>query len=137
METGQSWINPTRTDYNKKCYSGDPVTGAGWIMTGGSDRRYLQSFGPFNMNPNDTQSIIVAQVIARGSSNLNSITKLSEHYQIMFRIYMIRISRSVLAVQNISTEIPEEYSFITKLSEPIQPFHQFGIWNFGFGICIS
>ena len=61
---GDSWITPSG-DTTRKCYTGDPVTGTGWLMPGENDRKFLQSFGPFNMNPNDTQSIIVAQLIAK------------------------------------------------------------------------
>jgi hypothetical protein len=40
------------------------------------DRRFIQSFGPYTINPGDTQSIVIAQLIARGSNNLNSVTLL-------------------------------------------------------------
>ena len=130
---GESWINPVNGQPTKKAYSGDPVTGTGWVMTGGSDRRYLQSFGPFNMNPNDTQSIIVAQVIARGSSNLNSITQLrslSDHVQ---NIYNENF-QSVLAVNNISSEIPDKFELSQNYPNPFNPVTnlEFGISNLGF-----
>ncbi|MEI7484034.1 MAG: T9SS type A sorting domain-containing protein [Ignavibacteriota bacterium] len=85
---------PKRTKF---CYYGDPETQTGWTESKGSmyncngdtsgtiiptdpgnDRRFIQSTGriDFKVSPNDTQTIIVAQLIARGSSNLNSVTKL-------------------------------------------------------------
>lgn len=87
-------IPPKRTKF---CYYGDPETQYGWteqkgwmgncngdtsgtIYTNnpGGDRRFIQSSGrvDFRVFPNDTQTIIVAQMVARGSSNLNSVTKL-------------------------------------------------------------
>ncbi|MBK8982906.1 MAG: hypothetical protein IPM38_11430 [Ignavibacteria bacterium] len=39
----------------KFAYSGDPVSGTGWVMTGSVDRRFLLG-GSLNMSPNDTQS---------------------------------------------------------------------------------
>ena len=119
-KSGESWINPTNGQPTKKAYSGDPVSGSGWVMSGGNDRRYLQSFGPFNMSPNDTQSIIVAQVIARGTSNLNSISELrnlSDHVQSIYD----QNFQSVLAVQNVSNEIPSEYSLSQNYPNPFNP----------------
>jgi len=75
---GDSWINPVTNAPTTKTYSGDPVAGTGWIMAGGNDRRMLLSSGPFTMNPGDTQTIVCSQVIARGNSNLNSVTVLKQ-----------------------------------------------------------
>ncbi len=87
-------VPPKRTKF---CYPGEPETQAGWteakgkmqncngdttgtIVPGfaGGDRRFIMGTGrlDFKVLPNDTQTIIVAQLIARGSSNLNSVTKL-------------------------------------------------------------
>ncbi len=117
---GDSWINPVNGQVTKKAYSGDPVTGTGWNMTGGSDRRFLQSFGPFSMNPNDTQSIIVAQIIARGSSNLNSITQLralADHVQDIYDENF----QSVISVENISSVIPDGYRLEQNYPNPFNP----------------
>jgi len=116
---GDSWVAPNG-DTTRKCFTGDPVTGTGWLNPGENDRRFLQSFGPFNMNPNDTQSIIVAQVIARGSSNLNSITQLralADHVQDVYDENF----QSAMAVQNISTEIPSGYSLSQNYPNPFNP----------------
>ncbi len=53
------------------------------------DRRFVMGSGRVDLRifPNDTQSIIVAQLVARGSSNLNSVTRLkslSRTAQIIF-----------------------------------------------------
>ena len=117
---GESWINPVTNQPTKSAYSGDPVTGTGWNMTGGNDRRYIQSFGPFNMNPNDTQSIIIAQVIARGSSNLNSITQLRTLSDYVENIYNENF-QSVLAVSNISSEIPDQFDLKQNYPNPFNP----------------
>jgi len=116
---GDSWVAPNG-DTTRKCFTGDPVTGTGWLNPGENDRRFLQSFGPFNMNPNDTQSIIVAQVISRGSSNLNSITQLralADHVQDEYDENF----QSALAVQNISTEIPDGYRLYQNYPNPFNP----------------
>lgn len=84
---GDPIINPTTGDTTKFMYSGDPVTNTGWVQTGPNDQRFLQSTGPFTMNPGDTQIIVVGQVIARGNSNLNSIHVLRNYDDFAQLIY--------------------------------------------------
>ncbi|MBK8552910.1 MAG: T9SS type A sorting domain-containing protein [Ignavibacteria bacterium] len=117
---GSEWIDPINNQPTQKTYSGDPVTGTGWIMSDGNDRRFLQSFGPFNMNPNDTQSVIVAQLIARGSSNLNSISQLRALSDYVQTVYDDNL-QSVIAVNNISTEIPSQFILNQNYPNPFNP----------------
>ncbi|MEZ4690920.1 MAG: hypothetical protein R3A12_12345 [Ignavibacteria bacterium] len=83
---GQPYIAPGG-DTTTFSFSGDPVTNTGWVMPAQNDGRWLQSTGPFTMNPGDTQTIIVAQVIARGASNLASITSLKSTDVLAQRIF--------------------------------------------------
>ncbi len=76
--TGLPWINYTTGQVTKFAYSGNPETGTGWNEMSSGDRRLAQSFGPYTINPGDTQSIVVAQLIGRGSNNLNSVTLLKD-----------------------------------------------------------
>lgn len=72
-------MNPVtglRTRYH---YSGDPESNTGWNMVSGNDRRSLTSLGPVDLQPNDTQKIVIAQLIARGTNNQNSITLLRKN----------------------------------------------------------
>ncbi|MCX6149389.1 MAG: hypothetical protein NTX22_02560 [Ignavibacteriales bacterium] len=82
---GTPFIDPITNKVTTKILYGDPVAGTGWYegpkgWPGGSfapgDRRHLMCSGPFTMAPGDTQEIVVGLVIARGSSNLNSVTEL-------------------------------------------------------------
>ncbi|CAN5585209.1 hypothetical protein BH10BAC5_BH10BAC5_06450 [soil metagenome] len=96
---GTPWINPQTNQITKFCYPGDPETNAGWTERTGSvqncggsltgtvvavnpvgDRRLIFCSGAenFKVNVNDTQNVVVAQMVARGSSNLNSVTKLKQ-----------------------------------------------------------
>ena len=75
---GTLWINPITFQSTLFPYSGDPETNTGWVMTTGDDRRFLMGTGPANVNPGDTQRIVIAQIVARGSNNLNSVTKLKQ-----------------------------------------------------------
>ena len=95
------WYNPLTGLRTKFCYPGDPESGIGWTEFDGSvlncngdsitsnnvittnpplDVRFIMNAGAdnFSMNPGDTQTIVLAQLMARGSNNLNSVTKLKE-----------------------------------------------------------
>jgi hypothetical protein len=91
-----SQIPPRKTFY---IYSGDPESNNGWTEPKGhmnncggdttgsitvpnipGDRRLIISSGAENLTvePGDTQTIVIAQLAARGNSNLNSVTKLKQ-----------------------------------------------------------
>jgi hypothetical protein len=95
---GSNFMNPLTTSPSpvKFCYTGDPESNTGWTQYRGSvrncggdtgtvisvdplmDRRFLMNSGAenFRVNPGDTQKIVMCQLIARGTNNLNSVTKL-------------------------------------------------------------
>ncbi len=84
---GEQFVDPKTGQNTNIILAGDPVAGTGWYegpqgWPGGSsppdDRRHLMSSGPFNMAPGDTQEVVVGIVIARGNSNLNSVTELKK-----------------------------------------------------------
>lgn len=86
---GSLMINPLTNTPTKFFCSGDPVAGTGWFegpsWPGGpsaGDKRGLLSSGPFNFAPGDTQEIVIAICIARGTDRLNSITKLKNTSQV-------------------------------------------------------
>jgi len=85
---------PTPTKF---VYPGDPETNTGWTENKGSiqncnrllsgttvatnptgDRRFIFNSGRenFTFNPGDTQNIVLAQFVAQGTNNKNSVTKL-------------------------------------------------------------
>ncbi|MDQ3022732.1 MAG: hypothetical protein M3R36_19535, partial [Bacteroidota bacterium] len=84
---GTQWINPVTNQTTNFAFSGDPVTGQGWNLHDGGDRRFMQCSGPLVVNPGDTQSIVVGQLIARGGNNLKSITELKRADELAQRIF--------------------------------------------------
>ncbi|UCD64187.1 MAG: T9SS type A sorting domain-containing protein [Candidatus Zixiibacteriota bacterium] len=62
----------------KFAFSGDPVTGVGWIDAAPDDRRMMGTCGPFNMAPDDSQYVLVRLAVAQGGDRLESITRLRE-----------------------------------------------------------
>jgi len=62
-------------------FSGDPVTDLGWICTQNRDTRNLVSTGPFLLEKDKPQEIIIAYVMGRGTDYFNSITVAKENVQ--------------------------------------------------------
>ena len=107
---GSPFLDPTQTPPvpTKFCYTGDPESGNGWTELKGSvqncggtqgtvvaknpagDRRFIFASGRDNfvVNPGDTQNIVLAQFVARGTSNLNSVTKLKSLAKTAKLIYL-------------------------------------------------
>ena len=81
------WINPQTGNASFYPYSGNPESGTGWNMDNSGDRRFLISTGPLTLNPGDTQIVIIAQLIARGSNNLNSVTKLKRSAEVVQKFF--------------------------------------------------
>jgi len=76
------------------CLAGDPVAGIGWYEGEGypggedpADRRMLMSSGPFNLAAGGTQEIVIAFIVARGTSNINSITELKKKARFVQEFY--------------------------------------------------
>ena len=61
--------------------SGYPVTNVGWINKYQVDHRNLVSTGPFQLERDKSQEIIIAYVMGRGTDYLNSITIARENVQ--------------------------------------------------------
>ena len=62
-------------------FSGDPVEDVGWIARYGRDNRNLVSTGPFNLEKDKPQELIIAYVIGKGTDYFNSITVARENVQ--------------------------------------------------------
>jgi hypothetical protein len=143
------WVIPPGGSPDKKTkfiYSGDPETGQGWnegipgtvtgsvcncggpdILSGQiqtvnipCDRRFIMSSGSkyLKVNPGDTQILVAAQLIARGSNNRNSVTKLKQLSDCVQSFYD---STFLIGVNNISTEIPQQYKLYQNYPNPFNP----------------
>jgi hypothetical protein len=55
-------------------FSGDPLTQFGWINNTPEDQRLITNYGPFELKKNQPVDIVLAYVVGRGTSGLNSIT---------------------------------------------------------------
>jgi hypothetical protein len=62
-------------------FSGDPVTDIGWISTQQRDHRNMVNTGPFQLEKDKPQEIIIAYVLGRGTDPISSITVARENVQ--------------------------------------------------------
>ncbi len=131
------WMNPVFNPPapTKFIYSGEPEFASGWTEYKGcvfncggpngqilavappGDRRYILNAGApdFKVFPGDTQTVVIGQMIARGSSNLNSVTKLKQLSDIVVNFYQ------TVDVKQISTQVPESYYLLQNYPNPFNP----------------
>jgi len=132
-------VSVTPRKKTKFVYAGDPETNTGWTEYKGSmqncngdstgvvltvnpsgDRRYILSSGAVNhiVHPNDTVTIVASQLIARGTSNVNSVTKLKLLANTAWLVYNGGFNVGVLPI---SSEVPASYSLSQNYPNPFNP----------------
>ncbi|RPI13606.1 MAG: T9SS C-terminal target domain-containing protein [Ignavibacteriae bacterium] len=137
---GTPWVIPPGGNSSlitKYVYSGQPW-GAGWDESDGrigncgnsltgpfftgvpGDRRMIMNYGAENknLNPGDTQKILIAQMIARGSSNLNSITMLMSLSDV---VKAMCENGGIFGVKEISSQVPSGYKLYQNYPNPFNP----------------
>ncbi|MCF8241300.1 MAG: T9SS type A sorting domain-containing protein [Melioribacteraceae bacterium] len=121
---GEPFINPNTNSETVFPLSGDPEGMRGWydgmgtwgdFGTGG--REYALSSGPFNLAPGDTQEVVYAIFMARGSNNLNSVTELKNKGEYIRQYY-----QDILAnTQEDNELIINEYKLYQSYPNPFNP----------------
>jgi len=105
-------------------FTGDPETDQGWMDSNEADRRFMMTTGPFSMpkwedtNANGmpdfgepgVQEIVAGVILARGSSNLNSVTTLKEVDNLAQMAYDLDfiLAKSPKAPVVTTSELPNE-----------------------------
>jgi photosystem II stability/assembly factor-like uncharacterized protein len=117
---GNPRVNPSTWQITTLAYSGDPVGNTGWIQQDESDQRFIAGFGPMTINPGDTQIIVMAQVAARGTSNLNSITRLREYSAVVRDNYANCFLNVPIGIKGISSII-HEFKLEQNYPNPFNP----------------
>lgn len=94
----------------KFVYNGNPEAGSGWNSSVSGDVRMTMNIGPFNLAPNQTSTFIVVALIAQGTNNLNSVTKLKQY-----------AATIPISVQTISSNLPKQFSLSQNYPNPFNP----------------
>jgi hypothetical protein len=135
------WLDPTYTPPKKTkyCYPGDPEPNTGWTEAKGKiwncghdstgtihtpglpgDRRFYFSSGSnnFSILPGESQKFVIAQLIARGNSNLNSVTRLKQLCDSIRNFYE---NNFPISVNQISSNVPNEFKLFQNYPNPFNP----------------
>ena len=122
---GSSIINPISGEPTIWPLCGDPVSETGWYEGDGwpggplpADRRYHVPTGPFNMAPNDTQEVVIAFLIKKGTDNINSITELKNYAAQIQHWYD---NDFVTDVEKTNPTLPNEFSLSQNYPNPFNP----------------
>ena len=106
-------------------FSGDPETQTGMVEGMDSefpmypdDRRLALSSGPFTFAPGDTQNITIATIVARGSSNLNSVTKLKEKAKLVQQYFDESLIKEE---EKRKASIPTQFELFQNYPNPFNP----------------
>ncbi len=137
---GTPWVIPNTNppQVTKFCFSGDPESNTGWTETGGciwncggsltgefhtrppGDRRMIINMvdGNLVVHPGDTQKVQITQLIARGTSNVNSVTKLKQLSDVAQKLCD---SGFVIGISSISSNIPGNFKLYQNYPNPFNP----------------
>jgi hypothetical protein len=125
LNLGTPFINlSTNQPFGNYPFSGDPETKTG-VYEGGPlglpisayDRRFIISSGPFTFAPGDTQNVTVAIFLVRGTSNVNSVTKLKETAKLITSFYNQHLSD----VEKDEQVLPEQFALYQNYPNPFNP----------------
>ncbi|MCA0445961.1 MAG: T9SS type A sorting domain-containing protein [Bacteroidetes bacterium] len=75
------------TDNKIIVHPGYPESNLGWRDAIGDDRRMMINTKPFNIDPSDTQVIVVGYMVASGTDNKNSIAKLRNMDELAQKVF--------------------------------------------------
>lgn len=133
-----SFINPLTMGRTKFCFSGDPEPNTGWTEFSGKinncggdttgsvvasspgDKRFVMGSGAENLTivPGEKQTFLIAQLIARGANNKNSVTKLKQLSDAVQAFYNSNLS---VGINTLSTSVPDKFSLYQNYPNPFNP----------------
>ena len=122
---GSDIFVPNTSRVTNFCVPGDPQLKTGWYEGKGwiggpskGDRRTVMASGPFNLNPGESQEVVFAILVARGTDNINSVTKLKEIARYLHEYWGNDIPTDI---EESSFEIPVSYSLSQNYPNPFNP----------------
>ena len=118
---GHNRINPITGHVTKFEFSGDACNKIGWYDSLPNDRRTIQSAGPLTMNPGDTQTIVMAFVIGRSTTNNQSVCQLLTESDAIKNAYYNGLCSSIIGIKPISDLVPEKYELFQNYPNPFNP----------------
>jgi hypothetical protein len=78
-------------------YSGDPINQTGWLNNSPMDQRIILSSGPFKLEKNKPNDIIIGHIVGRGSDAVNSITVAKNYAVNIIKYYNSNFPNSIIS----------------------------------------
>ncbi|MGH1366071.1 MAG: T9SS type A sorting domain-containing protein [Calditrichia bacterium] len=100
-------------------YSGDPVSETGWRTNWSGDRRMLLSTAAFDMAKGDTQDVIMAYVVAQGSTALDAITEIRQRADLAK--LMIGFENTPVGISPVSENVAGGFTLAQNYPNPFNP----------------
>ncbi|MCB9208051.1 MAG: T9SS type A sorting domain-containing protein [Ignavibacteriales bacterium] len=103
-------------------YSGDPVTQNGWLCNIKTDHRLMVNTGPFTLEKDKPQEIIIAYIIGRGTDYFNSITVSRKIAKDVIGFYNSNFTEIPVGVKQSKSEIiPTKFALEQNYPNPFNP----------------
>ncbi len=102
-------------------FSGNPVTGEGWLNIWHQDTYFIISTGPFRLEPGKPQTIIAAYIVGRGVDSLHSITVAKEIDEYVQEFYDNNFQEPPVKVETQTNVVPREFKLSQNYPNPFNP----------------
>ncbi|MBL1213045.1 MAG: T9SS type A sorting domain-containing protein [Ignavibacteriae bacterium] len=102
-------------------YSGDPVSGNGWMNIAPLDNIFVLSTGPFKLKIGEPVELIYAYIVGRGTDHLNSITKAREISQFVQMVYDNNFENLPTGIDDDKNLIADEFMLYQNYPNPFNP----------------
>lgn len=112
---GYPIVNPLTSQNTLYSFSGNPLTGEGWLMAKGDEVRSVLSVSPKSFKPNDTLELEYAIIVGQASDNIQSVKKVQHIAKVIRTIYGI----TTTTVGN-QAEVPNTIHLESPYPNPIQ-----------------
>ena len=116
---GSAIFNPLTGNPTQYVYSGNGCQHTGWYDSTQGDKRNLINSGPFDMAAGDTQFVVYAYAIDRGSDNYQSICVMMNTLEFADQFYMD--CSGTIGIEPIGNSVPRNFSLEQNYPNPFNP----------------
>ncbi|MBL1213047.1 MAG: T9SS type A sorting domain-containing protein [Ignavibacteriae bacterium] len=102
-------------------YSGDPVTGVGWLNTTAFDQLFMLATGPFKLEEGKPIELIYAYIVGRGEDPKSSITKSKEYLHYAQLLYDANFDPMLVDIIEDDNLVVNDFQLYQNYPNPFNP----------------